>query len=117
MDIDQLSRKRYLHTMLWAIVFSLGIVVIAAGLGRATMNVTAALTDKPDIALYLLLEEKGFENLGESELLHTKMDEVDREIEKHYTVKVGEQETYLVILKLGDMEWYVSDVEILHVEE
>lgn len=83
---------------------SLVVVGIAAGIGRATTNLGAALTDKPDIAIYLLLPD---EKLGKLEVLK------EEENERHYMAesKTGPK---FIILKKGEEEWYVSLIENLH---
>ena len=57
--LTDVSRFKFIHTMGWAVVASSLIVAAAAYLGRATLNLKAALmTDtKPDLAVYLLDRE------------------------------------------------------------
>ncbi len=103
MDIRRVSHLRFFHTIGWA-VFLCGIIVaMAASLGRATLNLRAALTDKPDIALYLLLPE---EQIGRSVLLREREDERDYLAE----TKDGPK---LIRLKKGGDQWYVELVEEL----
>ena len=52
--------------MFWALLASALIVGVAATLARASYNIAAALTQKPDIALYLLLPD---EKIGRSTIL------------------------------------------------
>ncbi len=104
MHIQFLSKTRYMHTMLWAIASSCVIVALAALLAKATLNLTAALTDKPDIALYLLLPE---EEIGHSELLRDEKDQRD------YLADTKEGPK-LIRLKRGPHQWYVSFEEDLH---
>lgn len=104
MDLRSISRLRFLHTIGWALLLSALVVAVAATLGRATINLKAALTDKPDIALYLLLPE---EEIGRSTLLRAREDERDYLAE----TKDGPK---LVRLKMGEKEWYVELVEQLH---
>lgn len=106
MDLSMLTRMRFLHTMSWALFLSMVIVMIAAMLARATLNLSAALTDKPDLALYVLLPE---EEIGQSTLLREKKNERDYLAE----TKDGPK---LVKLKKGEKEWYVSVIEALHTE-
>ena len=89
--------------MFWAVLGSCMIVAVLATLGRATFNFTAALTDKPDIAIYMLLPD---EEIGKTTLLREK------EGERHYLAETKEGPK-LVILKMGEEEWYVSEVEPL----
>lgn len=106
MEIGNISRKRFLFTVGWGIIASLVIVAGAAGIGRATMNLKGAITDKPDIAIYLLLPDEG---IGKVELLKEEEDE------RHY---VAHTKTGLkfVILRKGEKEWYVAEMENLHAD-
>lgn len=80
---------------------------VAATLGRAASNLKAALTDKPDIAVYLLLEEEG---ITQSTLLR------GRATERDYLVETAEGPK-VVKLKKGDEEWYVASKDALRVNE
>lgn len=104
MEITNISRKRFLHTVGWGVIASIAIVGAAAGIGRATMNLQGALTDKPNIAIYLLLPE---EEIGKVEILKEEENEV------HYLAHTKDGPKF-VILKKGEEEWYVSSVERLH---
>jgi hypothetical protein len=99
-----LSPKRYAHTMFWAILVSALIVSLAATLARASFNVTAALTEKPDIAIYLLLPE---EKIGSTTLLRQTNDQRDYLAE----TKDGPK---LIRLKKGANRWFVDLKETLH---
>lgn len=102
--VHHLSPRKYRHTVLWSVVLCISIVIAAALLGRATHNFQAALTDKPDVALYLLLQE---EEIGQSTLIR------ESETERDYLAETKEGPK-LVKLKKGDAEWFVSVVEDLH---
>lgn len=104
MHIHLLSVSRYRLTMFWAMLFSLLIVGLAATLARASYNVTAALTEKPDIAIFLLLPE---EQITQTTLLREHTDERDYLAE----TKDGPK---LIRLKRGPNEWYVEFQEQLH---
>lgn len=104
MEIAHISRKRYTHTMLWAVLLSALVVGLTATLGRAMGNVKAALTDKPDIAVYLLLKE---DVVTSSTLLRSSENERDYLVE----TKDGPK---LVKLQKGEKEWYVSHEERMH---
>lgn len=104
MEIHQISRGRFLHTVGWGLIASLVVVGIAAGLGRATLNIKGALTDKPHIAIYLLLPDEG---IGQIEILK------EEESEVHFIADTKEGKKF-IILKKGEEEWFVSDVERLH---
>ena len=73
--VHTLSAKRYGHTVTWAICLSVLIVCVSAYLGRATHNFKAALTDKPDVALYLLLPN---EHLTTTTLLQANKADTER---------------------------------------
>ena len=104
MHLSLVSRFRFLHTIGWALLLSCLIVGVAATLARATINLKAALTDKPDIAVYLLLPE---EEIGKTTLLRESEDERDYLAE----TKDGNK---LIKLKKGEKEWFVTLVESLH---
>lgn len=104
MEIAHISRKRYTHTMLWAVLLSALVVGLTATLGRAMGNVKAALTDKPDIAVYLLLKE---EDVSSSVLLRNNEDERDYLVETNDGPK-------LVKLKKGEKEWFIASEERMH---
>jgi len=82
MSIPCLSRRRYLHTTLFAFLMCALIVGGTAILGRVTLNLKAALTDKPDIAIYLLLPDQ---ELGQTTLLREIGDS-----ERHYYAETKE---------------------------
>ncbi|MCA9370514.1 MAG: hypothetical protein KC680_00970 [Candidatus Peregrinibacteria bacterium] len=107
MDIKDISRKRFLSTVVWGVLASVIIVGAAAGIGRATVNLQGALTNKPDIAIYLLLPDEG---IGKIEVLK------EEENERHYLADTSEGKKF-IILKKGQKEWYVSDVQSLHDDE
>ncbi|MFH0769812.1 MAG: hypothetical protein V1926_00365 [Candidatus Peregrinibacteria bacterium] len=104
MDIHRLSRPRFLQTTFWAVLVSCLIVIVASFLARATLNLNAALTDKPDIALYLLLPD---EEITTSSLVR------ERTEERQYIAETKDGPK-LIILKKGEKEWYVSEMEQLH---
>ena len=106
MHISLLTRPRYLIVIGCSVAASLVVIVIAAGLARATLNLKAALTDKPDIGLYLLLPE---EEITTSEFLREAEDGKERD----YLAQTKDGPK-LVKLKKGEKEWYVSVVEKLH---
>lgn len=103
MDVHKATRAGMMQSALWAVGISLVIIGIAAGVGRATMNLTSALSKKPDVAIYLLLPE---EEITRVEVLR------ELEDERHYlaSTKTGPK---VVILKRGEEEWYVSHIEAL----
>jgi 3-dehydroquinate synthase class II len=106
MEIHRISRGRFLHTVGWGLLGSLIVVGIAAGLGRASINIEAALTDKPDIAIYLLLPDEGIQTF---DVLKEEDDE------RHYMAETKDGPKF-IILKKGESEWFVSHIENLHAE-
>lgn len=101
MVIQRLSLGRFLHTTFWAFVVSALIVAAAAALARATINLKAALTDKPDIAIYLLLPE---EEIGYSTLLR------EEENVRHYYAETKEGPKVIRLKKVNGV-WEVKEVE------
>lgn len=101
--IHSLSHRNYKKTVLWSVFLCLVIVVSASLLGRATFNFDAALTEKPDVAIYLLLPN---EELGNTTLLR------ESEGERDYLAETAEGPK-MIKLKKGK-EWYVAEVEKLH---
>jgi hypothetical protein len=102
--VHGLSARGFRRTTTWSLVTAMLIVAVAAALGRAAHNFKAALTDKPDVAIYLLLPN---EDLGTTTLLR----EADTERDYLAETKDGPK---LVKLKKGDKEWYVALEEPLH---
>jgi|GEM_PF-571223 len=107
MHLSYVSKRRFYHTIGWAVLLCALIVGVAATLGRATMNIRGALTDNPDLAIFLLLEEEG---VTQSTLLRQQPSQRD------YLVQTAEGQK-LVLLKKGEKEWYVSRNEQLHENE
>lgn len=104
MHIRHLSTRRFTHTVFWSLLLSALIVAMAATLARASFNLSAALTDKPDIALYLLLPE---EEISQSTLLREHVGERD------YLVQTKDGPK-LIRLKRGPNQWFVEMKEQLH---
>jgi hypothetical protein len=102
--VHALTPRTYRRTTLWSLVMAVMIVAAAAGLARATKNFRGALVDKPDIAIYLLLED---EELGNTTLLR------EAEGERDYLADTKDGPK-IVKLKKGEKEWYVALVEALH---
>ena len=104
MHIHLLSKLRFTHTYSFALLLSCLIVAVAATLARATLNVTGALTRKPDIAVLLLLPN---EHIYDSEMLRTT------ETGRDYLVQTPDGPK-LVKLKRGVEQWFVQQVIPLH---
>ena len=102
--IHLLSRKNFSKTVLWSVFLCTVIVTVTAALGRATRNFQAALTDKPDVAIYLLLPE---EEIRQTTLLR----ETDTERDYLAQTKTGPK---LVKLKKGPEQWFGALTEELH---
>ena len=102
--IHSLSRRSFKHTVLWSVVLCTLIEVATAALGRAAHNFNAALTEKPDVAIYLLLPDEG---LGNTTLLK------ETETERDYLAET-ENGPKLIRLKMGPEQWFVSFIEPLH---
>lgn len=105
-SVGHLTPRGYQNAVVWALVLSLSVVIAAAVLGRAARNMQAALVDKPDIAIYFLLEEH---NLGKTTLLRVSDDEMQRDY-----LAESDEGPMLVQLTKGEEQWYVSKTERLH---
>lgn len=104
-DIGQISNFRYAHTVLWALIMSLAVVAITAGLGRAALNLKASLTEKPDLAVYVLLPDK---EIGRSTLLREYPDERD------YLAESKDGPLFVKLRKNKQTgRWYVAETESL----
>lgn len=99
-----MTDRKYNHTVGWAVFLSAMIVCSISYLARATHNFKAALADKPDIALYILLDKQ---NPGASKLLRSN------DTVRDYLVET-DSGPMLVKLKKGEMTWYVTLTERLH---
>ena len=104
MDIHSIPRSHFLTIVATIVALGSLIITMAAGLGRAAINFRAALSEKPDIAIYLLLPK---EEMGKTTLLRGN----DQERDYLAETKDGPK---LVKLKKGQEQWYVADVEKLH---
>ena len=102
--VHGLSHKAFHKTVGWSVAVCISIVITASILGRAAHNFSAALTEKPDIAIYLLLPE---EEITTTTLLR------EDETERDYLAQTKDGPK-LVKLKKGEEEWFVSYVEELH---
>lgn len=103
--IHSLSGRRYGHTVLWSIFMSIAIVCAVSMLGRAAHNFKAALTDAPDVAIYLLLQDEG---LGNTTLLRANDDDTER-------AYLAETKTGPKLIKLRkNKQWMVDFIEPLH---
>lgn len=103
--VHSLTRRTYLRTVVWSTFLCISIVVCAALLGRATKNFNAALTDKPDVAIYLLLPD---EELGQTTLLR------ETDTVRDYLAETKDGSKLIKLVKNADGEWEVGFIERLH---
>jgi len=103
-SVHKLTRKRFMHTVWWSVFTAVIIVASAAAIGRAAHNFDAALIEKPDIAIYLLLPD---EEIGRSTLLRGD------DLQRDYLAETKDGPK-MIRLKKGEKQWYVSEVEVLH---
>lgn len=102
--VHSLSRRKYGHTVLWAVTLSVIVVVAISALANAAHNFKAALTDKPDVAVYMLLPEL---HIQETTTLRETDDSRD------YLAQTASG-AILIKLRKGPEEWYVDFTEKLH---
>ena len=103
MDIEKISHGKYKNALLYAILASVIIVVASALVGRAALNLDAALTEKPDLALFLLLPE---EDIEYSTVLR------EQEHERDYLIETPDGEKFIKLQKdLSTSEWFVAHRE------
>ncbi len=103
--VHHLTSRKFSHTVAWAVGVSVAIVIGVAGLGRAAHNFQAALINKPDVAIYLLLPD---EKLGKTTLIKANKEDTVRD----YLAETPHG-PMLVELKKTD-KWYVALTEQLH---
>lgn len=103
--IHTLSSRHYGHTVLWSIFVCITIVCSVALLGRAAHNFKAALTESPDVAIYLLLPD---EKLGNTTLLKANKDDTERA----YLAQTDHGPELILLRK--NREWIVESIERLH---
>ena len=103
--VHSLSRNTYLRTVVWAFFLCFSIVICAALLGRATHNFQAALTEKPDVAIYLLLPDEG---LGQTTLLR------ETETTRDYLAETKDGQKLIKMDKTVNGEWEIAVIERLH---
>lgn len=105
-DLSMVTRLTFVHTIVWALFLSMLIVIGAAGLARATLNLDAGLT-KPDLAIYLLNPD---EEIGETTLLREK------EHERDYLAETKDGPKLIRLKESENGEWYVALKEPLHAD-
>jgi len=102
--IHLLSRRHFSRAVIWAVSLSTVIVGASAALARAAHNFRIALTEKPDIAIYLLLPD---ENITTTTVLRTS------DTERDYLAETKDGPKF-VKLKKGNEQWYAALVEPMH---
>ncbi|TSC58178.1 MAG: hypothetical protein Greene041619_738 [Candidatus Peregrinibacteria bacterium Greene0416_19] len=107
--IPYLSRLRFLHTVGWAILMSALVVAVAATLARATLNLAAALTDKPDLAVFVLLQD---DDVTSSVLLRESTEPGNEQ--RDYLVETKDGPKLVQLKKAVSGQWYVALEENLH---
>lgn len=103
MDWPTFQRPRLLAGVGWALLGSGLIVGATAVLGRAVLNLRAALTEKPDIGIYMLLPDEGIRT---TTLLRST------EWERHYLADTRDGPKLIILRKNGE-EWSVVHMERL----
>lgn len=101
MDWPTFQKPRLLAGVGWALLGSGLIVGATAVLGRAVLNLRAALTEKPDIGIYMLLPDEGIRT---TTLLRST------EWERHYLAETRDGPKFISLQKIGD-EWTVAAIE------
>ena len=103
MDIRHVSPVRFKDTAVLALIAGATVIIIVSLAARANLNLKAAITDNPDLAIYVLLPE---ERIDEIELLR------DQELERDYLVETKEGPKFVKLRKIGG-EWRVAEVDPL----
>jgi len=98
------STGRFTHTVMWGLLLSAIVIVMASVMARSALNLKAAVTDNPDLAIILLLPDEEISNV---ELMR------DRGKERDYLVETKDGSKYVKLIK-SDGEWAVGDLEQLH---
>ena len=102
--IEFVSGGRFTHTVMWGLLLSAIVIVLASLMARSALNLEAAVTNKPDLAVIILLPE---ENITDVELMR------DRGKERDYLVETKDGPKYVKLIK-SDGEWRVGEIEQLH---
>lgn len=103
--VHSLTQKTYKRTVLWAFFLCFSIVICTALLGRATYNFKAALTQKPDVAIYLLLPE---EHIGQTTLLR------ETTLTREYLADTKDGTKLIKLVQNQNKQWEVALIERLH---
>ncbi len=103
MDIRHVSPVRFKDATVFALIAGAAVVIVVSLAARANLNLKAAVTDNPDLAIYVLLPE---EKIDEIRLLR------DQERERDYLVETKEGPKFVKLRKI-DGEWRVAEVDSL----
>ncbi len=102
MDFSSIPRPHFVKATVWTLILCIAIVSLAAALARATLNLNAALIDKPDLALYVLDP-----TITHAELLRERLTQRDYLV----TSPKGHE---LIKIRKEDGLWAMTDRELLH---
>lgn len=103
MEWHSFSKPRLLAGMGWALLGSSIVVGATAFLGRTALNLRAALTDKPDIGIYMLLPDEGIRGVT---LLR------ETETQRDYLAETRDGAKLIILRKEGE-QWTVTGIERL----
>ena len=107
MDIRHLSGGRYREASIWMILAAAAIIITFALLARASLNLHAALTEKPDLAVMLLLPEEDITNVT---LLREQGNE------RSYLVETKDEGIKFVKLQKVAGKWKIVETEDMHTD-
>lgn len=115
MHIQLLSTRRFRHTLIISVLMSALIVAVAASLGRAMINLNAAMTGNSDLAVFLLLQDNDKE-VTQAILLRER--KIEPDVTEHdYLVYTAEDGTELVTVRKQEgegHEWHITRDDPLH---
>jgi hypothetical protein len=101
MQIHETSRRTFSAVVVLAMIAGTAVIIAFALIAKATLNVQAALTHKPDIAVLLLLQEEGIA-VTDAELLR------DLGMERDYLLETEEGPMFAKLRKTGT-EWHLAE--------
>jgi hypothetical protein len=107
MQIHETSARTFRAVVILAVIAGTAVIIAFSLISRAQLNLKAALTDKPDIAVLLLMEEMGAE-VTDSELLR------DLGNERDYLVETSGSGTLFIKLRKAGEEWHIAEQTPLH---
>ncbi len=103
MDIRFTSSRHFSRLVVWMLIAGATVIIVIALLARAQLNLQAALTDKPDLAVMILLPEEGIKEVS---LLR------DLGLERDYLVETNSGLKFVKLRKTGG-KWHVAEVNRL----